>query len=672
MAVKQYLNHYTGDILFPYTTLDCILSDEESEITGAQAIVSSILSKDDILTYEKSAEHSGDQYIHQSNLSGDNLHILGIYNDGEQNKFIKMHAISDDESAANQYLGADGIAHIIGNGNGDDIAINQSDLSGLLTNTTNPEWFSGRVSFDSSSCSISLDPRLHNGDFYVEGGYLRVRTADHVRQSQVLVDGTTNNPFNIGSGTSPNLLKFINGYPAVNAVTVGGETKFIYLDNGVFKNSTQSVGGINTTEPESTNPTFTPMVLASGVFTTLGTGASIFGGEHQTDDPEHAYTLYIREGKWTINRRTVASSSQLMYLSNGEFVVSNFTVGAAPEPEEPQEGGEGEQEGESEEETIVQEYNPNLTPVSLRNGEFTTCSSCGDEYTPIYLSTNGVFTPITEIKSNFLAKPNPTSGNEEKPHLFVSIFDETEDPHTYKNGWNSINTFVNDILVQGTIPYDQADGVKARTLIARQPADDSTGELEIKWETLPHSVEIEANTNVDKAFYLTGVFSGTPVTPDNVNTPGVLSAWEEYHDIDNKLAKKLEVAINGIYNTPSDDNAAVTVTGIYFKNCKLYQTSDARLKTFVSDLQNDSDLLENISTIKKGKFYWSSDKNQKLDIGVTAQTVEKYFPELVDEDKGVKTVSYSKLSVVALAAIDKLNDKIKLLEKEIEQLKSTK
>lgn len=104
----------------------------------------------------------------------------------------------------------------------------------------------------------------------------------------------------------------------------------------------------------------------------------------------------------------------------------------------------------------------------------------------------------------------------------------------------------------------------------------------------------------------------------------------------------------------------------YFKGTNLYQTSDETLKTFTEDLDIN---LDSLSKIKKGLFYWNNDSSKTLDLGITAQSVEQLFPQIVDNTDGVKCVSYSKLSVVALAAIDKLNEKIKELEAEIKDLK---
>ena len=91
-----------------------------------------------------------------------------------------------------------------------------------------------------------------------------------------------------------------------------------------------------------------------------------------------------------------------------------------------------------------------------------------------------------------------------------------------------------------------------------------------------------------------------------------------------------------------------------------YQSSDERLKTFTEDYIIN---LDDIKNIKTGKFYWNSDESQVINGGVTAQSVEKYFPELVREDEnGTKTVNYDGLAVVAIAAIKKLTERIEELE----------
>ena len=93
---------------------------------------------------------------------------------------------------------------------------------------------------------------------------------------------------------------------------------------------------------------------------------------------------------------------------------------------------------------------------------------------------------------------------------------------------------------------------------------------------------------------------------------------------------------------------------------KFYQNSDERLKTFTEEYDINLDDIKNIRT---GRFYWNTDENQAINCGVTAQTVEKYFPELISENEdGIKSVNYDGLAVVAIAAIKKLTERIEQLE----------
>ena len=99
---------------------------------------------------------------------------------------------------------------------------------------------------------------------------------------------------------------------------------------------------------------------------------------------------------------------------------------------------------------------------------------------------------------------------------------------------------------------------------------------------------------------------------------------------------------------------------------KFTESSDETLKDFKEDINVN---LDELSKLPKKYFTWKKDENGELCIGTSAQELQKFYPELVDISiDGTLTVDYNKLSIIALAAIDKLNDKNKELEERLEKV----
>lgn len=119
----------------------------------------------------------------------------------------------------------------------------------------------------------------------------------------------------------------------------------------------------------------------------------------------------------------------------------------------------------------------------------------------------------------------------------------------------------------------------------------------------------------------------------------------------------------------TDISGDTSITGTCTSTGGFYDTSDKRLKKFDGDIDVN---LDDIKNIQKFLFHFKNDETKKEHIGVYAQEIQKYYPQLVNEDEnGYLTVDYSKLSVIALKAIDKLNEKNCILEEKINEIEKT-
>ena len=114
--------------------------------------------------------------------------------------------------------------------------------------------------------------------------------------------------------------------------------------------------------------------------------------------------------------------------------------------------------------------------------------------------------------------------------------------------------------------------------------------------------------------------------------------------------------------------AYVSSTDIYMQGGEIYAASDETLKNFGENIEVDFDKL---AEIPKVYYTWKTDADNKQQIGTSAQKLREIYPELVSESEdGKLAVSYEKLSVIALSAVDKLhkeNEELKERLRKIEE-----
>jgi hypothetical protein len=198
------------------------------------------------------------------------------------------------------------------------------------------------------------------------------------------------------------------------------------------------------------------------------------------------------------------------------------------------------------------------------------------------------------------------------------------------------NSTTDNYTINYVIPESPSNG-QSYALVYKEDVDEETNEAKGKFEwVFPNSFTnialTDVSTNTDTIYYLTGVGENLISTGTN------------------------ELAV-----------AKYTDAAIYFKNGNLYNSSDERLKTFTDNINIDFDKL---ATIKKGIFYWNDDESKSEQIGVTAQSVNEIFPQIVSLNNGTYSVAYDKLTVIALAAIDELHKENEELKQRIQALES--
>ena len=109
---------------------------------------------------------------------------------------------------------------------------------------------------------------------------------------------------------------------------------------------------------------------------------------------------------------------------------------------------------------------------------------------------------------------------------------------------------------------------------------------------------------------------------------------------------------NTVFNASNVNSNA----NVYMQSGLIYSTSDENLKNFKCDIRCD---FNELKLIPKKYFEWKSGEPAGVQIGTSAQELAKYYPEVVSiGENGEYAVSYERLSIIALSAVDKLYDEI--------------
>ena len=191
---------------------------------------------------------------------------------------------------------------------------------------------------------------------------------------------------------------------------------------------------------------------------------------------------------------------------------------------------------------------------------------------------------------------------------------------------------------------------------------DGSGNITISTTIQGNSVALGTDTTGD---YVYRIASGTGVTVSSTSGEGAhptISIAQSVGTSDHVRFHCLGLGTNASGNT-GELRATGNITAYY---------SDERLKDMHGKIEGALDKVESIN----GYYYKENEKakelgydNDKMQVGVSAQEIEKILPEVVTEapiadeiEEDYKTVYYDKLVPLLIEAIKELNQKVKDLE----------
>lgn len=290
----------------------------------------------------------------------------------------------------------------------------------------------------------------------------------------------------------------------------------------------------------------------------------------------------------------------------------------------------------------------NYKPVYVSGGEIKAFTGpLGQTIQGLYINSSGKFATMTYTLDAHVSKTSATSLGR------LVLFDSATTkmyPYNNKLGSNTKGIYINNTGIPAEMDYSLKATVQSGTKSRLAYYSDNTtiddldtpigkGNVPIWIDGgVPKAVDLDAKTE-SSALYIVG--------------------WKK---------KESDDDTTGGFYTGTQGTSGVRLIGgnkVYAYG-GFFESSDETLKDFHSDIPIDLDAL---AKLPKKYFTWKSDSTNPQ-IGTSAQELQKIYPELVSADSdGILHVAYDKLSIIALAAIDKLCDRLEDMRTENEELK---
>lgn len=187
-------------------------------------------------------------------------------------------------------------------------------------------------------------------------------------------------------------------------------------------------------------------------------------------------------------------------------------------------------------------------------------------------------------------------------------------------------------------------------------------------------------TNIDKSATLASVFNDNPIIQftrkkDDFSKSLIMGLDQNKLKIGWVLDKTYKYkGLSNIYDGLSLDRAGEVKVNGSIKSACFITTSDKNLKDNIVKIENPIDKILNLEGVK---FDWkenilSEELKDHKNIGYIAQDVEKIFPELVEINDNIRSISYDNLTAILVegikynqSLIDNNFKRIKILEEKL-------
>lgn len=134
------------------------------------------------------------------------------------------------------------------------------------------------------------------------------------------------------------------------------------------------------------------------------------------------------------------------------------------------------------------------------------------------------------------------------------------------------------------------------------------------------------------------------------------------------IYKKLPLGLK--VQTPVDKYTPLYIASDLYVNGSLYNTSDARLKENIENIQSEQSA--KLLSLNPVIFNFKSDARKKDHYGFIAQEIEQLYPELVNNaETGYKRVNYVELIPLLVSKIKTMQIEIDELQEKIKKINYT-